>query len=1198
MADRLVVELNPDGTASVLTWPEGDDQPQATRRFPLACPLDGDALEDLRWYLEDYLILPTGVYSARGEQTRQSLPGWGVALFEAVFGSDPARRAYTWLRGRPGKKTLVFRSAVPELLALPWELMRDPAVPRPLALELAGMSRSLAAKSSIEVIAAPGRTLRVLMVVARPAEEHDVGYQMIARPLLERLHTVRGEVDLTILRPPTLEAMEAALAQAERNGVPFHVVHFDGHGGQAGEGFLVFEKPLGGARLVSANRVAQVLAKVPVVVLNACQSASIGTDLAATVATRLLQAGTPSVVAMAYSVYAVAAAEFMAAFYERLFAGDPVSAAVTAGRRQMFANSKRPSRKGDLPLADWLIPVHYLSRDVRFPQAVTPRTAQPSLDEQLGQLRTAKGSSTNARDLEPVGAFIGRDWLTCRLETAIRLHRVVLLHGIGGTGKTELAKAFGRWLQATGGVGKPEHVFFYSFEPGAAISCLEGLVNHIGRQLFRAADFDRLGQSERRTKVENALLANRMLLICDNFETVFSMPSSDSTSQPWDEAERSELCAFLTRQAQHGSSAVLITSRSPEPWFDGICRIAVPGLSVLEANQYADYLLAHSPEVYARRSEPAFGALMDWLDGNPLSMRVVLPLLETTDPAAILDSLRATNVSPDRADENGDRMASLSASIAYSYLRLPETTRRRLPAVSLLQSVADTYVLARFSEISSVPDRFLGITEDQWLSVLGDAASTGLLAERGPGLFTIHPALHAYLAWQWRKEDAEGYDANRDAAVRALVFACAGLSDVASHNIARGNTTGALNFIDFNRHTLIGALRYALAQPLWDLAGIILQALARFWSAKGYYQEISAWTDRAITVIQETGEEDVAADSPERYVLTLLVSFARDLLPGQASADANERIAALMEARPEFGTVGLVLGLRKRGDRARSLGELVAAEKWYRQALARATEAGDSPGSIEEIYVALGDVVCRQRRLDEAERWCRMALAIHMKEDLTNRYTLSDCYRTLGMIAMERRQYSDAGEWYRRSLAVCRELDDVPRLAHLYSKLGEAADRRGNIDAAEDWYRRTLVIGEEHGEEYVPLEVYTGLAWIALSRDRFADAENWCQQEIAAAQNNGTPASLSRPYYVLSAAAFAQGDLRKTLEMLIRCVAVFDEFPHPSAGEGPPRLAVIAQHLGMDVLEQAWQRATGEPLPAKVRNYVEGGRWPPLPIPG
>jgi hypothetical protein len=544
---------------------------------------------------------------------------------------------------------------------------------------------------------------------------------------------------------------------------------------------------------------------------------------------------------MAYSVYAVAAAEFMAAFYERLFAGEAVSAAVTAGRMQMFANSRRPSRKGDLPLADWLIPVHYLSRGVRFPQAVTPRTSQLSLDEQLGQLRAAKPSGLDTGDLDPVGAFIGRDWLTCRLETAIRLHKVVLLHGTGGAGKTELAKAFGRWLRNTGGVGKPEYVFFYSFEPGAATSGLEGLINHIGRQLFRAGDFDQFGQSERRMKVEDALLANRMLLICDNFETVVNMPSSDSASQLWSESERRELHAFLTRLAQHGSSAVLITSRSTETWLDPICRITVPGLTALEANQYADYLLARSPEACARRSEPKFGELMDWLDGHPLSMRLVLPHLETTDPAILLDTLRGIDVPVDGADEDGDRMTSLPASIAYSYIHLPGPTRRLLPAISLLQSVADMNVLARFSEVPDVPERFRGLTANQWLSALEDAASAGLLAKRGPGFFTIHPGLPAYLSQQWRRDDAEDYDVIRDAAVRALVFACAGLSNVASDNITSGNTTGALKFLDLNRCTLISALRYALAERLWDLAGIILWAMAKFWSAKGHFEEINTW---------------------------------------------------------------------------------------------------------------------------------------------------------------------------------------------------------------------------------------------------------------------------------------------------------------------------------------------------------------------
>ena len=230
------------------------------------------------------------------------------------------------------------------------------------------------------------------MVISRPAGAADVGYRMIARPLLERLEAVRGRVDLVVLRPPTLDALAGTLAEAAAAGEPFQVVHFDGHGVLAGrrrpgrarrgctrtrrpEGVLVFQAADGGRDPVPASRVAQVLAaaRVPVVVLNACQSGAVGKQLEAAVATRLLQGGAASVVAMAYSVYAVAAAEFMAAFYERLFAGDTVSAAVTAGRQRLFRHPGRPSPKGDLPLADWVVPVHYLRREVRFPGLVTAR---------------------------------------------------------------------------------------------------------------------------------------------------------------------------------------------------------------------------------------------------------------------------------------------------------------------------------------------------------------------------------------------------------------------------------------------------------------------------------------------------------------------------------------------------------------------------------------------------------------------------------------------------------------------------------------------------------------------------------------------------------------------------------------------------------------------------------------------------------
>jgi hypothetical protein len=180
----------------------------------------------------------------------------------------------------------------------------------------------------------------------------------------------------------------------------------------APEGVLVFQTVDGGRDPVLASRVAQVLgsARVPVAVLNACQSGAVGKQLEAAVATRLLRGGAASVVAMAYSVYAVAAAEFMAAFYERLFAGETVSAAVTAGRQRLFRHPDRPSPKGDLPLADWLVPVHYLRREVRFPGLVPSRPAgAPSLEEALDQLADAGPGADGA--LAPVGVFTGRDGL-------------------------------------------------------------------------------------------------------------------------------------------------------------------------------------------------------------------------------------------------------------------------------------------------------------------------------------------------------------------------------------------------------------------------------------------------------------------------------------------------------------------------------------------------------------------------------------------------------------------------------------------------------------------------------------------------------------------------------------------------------------------------------------------------------------------
>jgi hypothetical protein len=106
--DRLVVDLGGDGQAKVLAWPNGG-MPEEVSRAPLTWPLGVEALEDLRWYLEDYLLAPFGVWEEHGPAVQAKLAGWGKQVFESVFGAGSARFAYE--RARDRGLELVFRSA-------------------------------------------------------------------------------------------------------------------------------------------------------------------------------------------------------------------------------------------------------------------------------------------------------------------------------------------------------------------------------------------------------------------------------------------------------------------------------------------------------------------------------------------------------------------------------------------------------------------------------------------------------------------------------------------------------------------------------------------------------------------------------------------------------------------------------------------------------------------------------------------------------------------------------------------------------------------------------------------------------------------------------------------------------------------------------------------------------------------------------
>ncbi|MFI7102104.1 tetratricopeptide repeat protein [Streptomyces sp. NPDC050161] len=1216
MTERLLLEVADDGRVTVLAWPTGESYPsQVGDPVELVQPLDGSALEELRWYLEEYLRAPFGVYGERGSQVAAELRRWGEQVFEAVFGAGSARDAYIRARAhaeaRDGRVELVVRSEAAEPLGWPWELMADPNRPTPLALDTQmAVSRTMPTADRGEVFTVEGERLRVLMVISRPRGTQDVGYQMIAHPLLDRLAAVRGKMDLVVLRPPTLKGLQEALAQAREAGEPFQIVHFDGHGvfgqpsgllGEAGrpvmfrgpgpQGMLAFEKLEGGRDLVPADEVARVLkqARVPVAVLNACQSAALGSQAEAAVATRLLQEGTAAVVAMAYSVYAVAAAEFMAAFYERLFAGDRVTEAVAAGRRRLAQQDLRPSPKGMMPLADWVVPVLYSRSEVRLPGLHTERQAGQSLEEMLDQVRETPhtGETGPEGTLEAVGEFIGRDALLYTLDVAARLQRVVVLHGPGGTGKTELAKAFGRWWRDTGALDHPDGVIWHSFEPGVASFGLDGVITSIGLRLF-GNEFARLGPERRQTLVEKVLCERRLLLVWDNFESIHTMPDPTQATPPLPEQDRNRLRDFLARIAAHGTSAVIVTSRTPESWLGPqMRRVEVPGLDTEEAGQYADYLLASYPDSQQRRESRAFGELMQWLDGHPLSMGIILPHLDTTHPQDLLASLQGTTALPDTA--TGERTTSLAASITYSFTHLPAADQHALSALSLLHSVADASVLGTFSVDPDVPQLFRGRATAEWTQLLDRAAGVGLLTPLRAGMYRIHPALPAYLTTHWQTQALDTYHHQRTAATLALIVAHAAFGYCVTEQISSSDAQLTMSRIHHQQRTLSSMLGHALDQRLWTHAHYIARPLNDYWNARGLTEEARSWVDRARLVLETADGIPPNLDTPAGSLWQFLVVSQANRQTEAGQLDQAERTyRGILNALQQQPTTpqqrfGLSTTYHHLGRVAQERGCLKEAENWYGRSLTIQKELGDRPG-MASTYHHLGVVDQLRGHLGKAEDWHGRSLAI--EKELGNRPGMASTYHQLGIVAQERERLEEAEEWYCESLAIEKELGNRPGMASTYHQLGVVSQLRGRPKEAEEWYRESLTINEGLGNRPGIAHTYHMLGTVAQGWGQLEEAEDWYREALAINENLGNQHGIATNYGQFGLLAKARQQPEKALEWMVRCVALFEQVPHPSTRSVTTHLKRLTHALGIEALERTWQAVTGHHLPPAIRHYV------------
>ncbi|MBT8420732.1 MAG: CHAT domain-containing protein, partial [Gammaproteobacteria bacterium] len=504
-----------------------------TDAHPFINPLASEktALEDLRWYLENYVSWPVGPNVKRAGRVEGRLTDIGRLLFQATLGRPDAMRIWQQFRDHPDRpKHLTIDTRDPDVLRLPWELLAD-GQSHLFALDISIRRR---VHDSKQRLTGPGFTLplRILMVTARPQETNFIDPRIAPRALLDAVAGFGGAagqetVVVEFLDTPSFVALSQRLRDETKP--PVHVVHFDGHGKYDAVrkmGSLAFEDGKGHLDTVDAERLGTLMAKAgtPLLLLDACQSASVdGEDPFRGVAQRLIEAGAGAVVAMPYSVLVKTSQMFFSDFYRTLVSGETIGQAVDRGRWALLDNPARdeiyyPPEKDmvSVRLKDWFLPVLYQRAGdlAPFAEVADRALAHPAgIKNDCHFLEPRVADALLGGFPEPKYCFIGRSRELWALQNQLADHSVVVLHGLAGQGKTATASEAARWFIRTRHFAK---AVFVSFEGGGD---RDSALGQLGDALI-GEKFAGLPREARLPALQEALAKEPVLIVWDNFESV------------------------------------------------------------------------------------------------------------------------------------------------------------------------------------------------------------------------------------------------------------------------------------------------------------------------------------------------------------------------------------------------------------------------------------------------------------------------------------------------------------------------------------------------------------------------------------------------------------------------------------------------------------------------------------------------------
>lgn len=1061
---------------AVLTYNPADNSREITsKRYHFTAPLGAVELGEIRWYIEKYYQWPTGVFKTRAEKTETALPEWGNALYKAALGGESAREPFeAWkrtsgsrrfsvqvdgepLEGTDDAQAALIREAASDLLSLPWEIMHDGGGFLSQGADAARVRRRLPNRKSVKSQQAD-LPIRVLLLSPRPEVDKDgdpVGYldhRSSALPLIQAVENLGELVQVDILYPPTFPALKDALKKAKEAKNPYDIVHFDGHGvydRRVGLGALCFEAPQDdkklGQRLMALVHAHELAAElrhygVPLIYLDACQTAQSVTDPKASVAAKLLEEGVGSVVAMSHSVLVETARRFVEPFYKSLAQGQRVGDAMLAGQIALYDDPYRFKimGAGKLDLRDWFVPVLY--QDEADPQLFTVKAGETA------SLLAAKRNELKLGTLPeaPEHSFVGRSRMLLHLERLLELTNYAVIRGSGGMGKTALAAELTRWLVRS---NRFERAAFVSVEP-QNVQDVRGVLDVIGRQLtpkYTVAQYKTLDEALQ--PVERALRDHPTLILLDNLESVLPDSAGVNPAGAADVTELLELCTKLLKASEQ--TRLLFTSREVLPKPFDTNTVELGRLHKDEAIQLVEKVMARQgwqpPESDDARTPEEIEALVNAVDCHPRAL--VLLAREVKEGVKYTTQYIAALMGKLEAENKGDRENSLYASVELSLRRLPEEVRQRVNRLAVFHGGGHLGIMAMVLEIE--PDSIGAVAK-----MLID---TGMAEIQDYNYLRLDPALPAYLKLGMQQETFAQLEIAWAEAMIQLVnylYREQFKDSVMANNLTLLELPNLLALLDW----LADLLKQddASAEMVSDIAGSIEQLLATLNRPSALAKAVRLREESA-GVVPEWGRTRF---ENERLLIERLLA-AGQLQPAYEKAGAlleKAKAADYQGADYDLAMATNLLGrvLYAAGQAAPALELFIEAQRLFEE------YGGEDQRMAVVVLARQADCLNTLGRLDEAAEKYNQAIERSEKQDDLRQ--IAAAKGQLATVRQYQKRYAEAVAGHKEALAIFEAQGEPKMMATAWHQIGMVHQEAGDYESAEAAYRRSLEIKSQNND--------------------------------------------------------------------------------------------------------------------------------------